>query len=1233
MVCPACGRDNLPGAGRCSACARLLPETAAGVGPAGASGSLSVPHPASPPDAPRDPEPEAPPPSGARLPLEAPTGWSSAPARGGTSLTGLTGAHGHGDPSALRLAPGTLLGSRYQIEAVLGEGGMGVVYRAKDRELNRTVALKVIRPELTSHPEILERFKREILLASQVTHKNVVRIHDLGEAGDLRFLSMSYIEGESLKALIEREGPLPADRGVPLLRGIAEALQAAHDAGVVHRDLKPHNVLVDTDGQPYVGDFGISRSMTAGGATMTETGAILGTVDYMSPEQARGDVPDHRSDIYSLGVMMFEMFTGSLPFHAANPLSVMVKRVHEDAPSPTRIRPGMPPWLSAIIMRALVRDPKSRYQSVTELLRDIDRQRASRAKRRLLGKRAVAAAAGVVVAGLLILGAQRYLASRVAAPPPVKSSLALLPFRNETGDTRLDWVPAGLTSVLRSGLLQARALRLAGDDRIGEILDVLKPAPGEEARPATAQRLGRLAGVDHVLAGSVVRFGDRLRLQASLIPVGEGRAGEPRAIVVDGEPGRGADGGQEALLGMIDRLTREVREALGVARAWGEEERLAAQLSSKSVEALSLYGEGLSLRSKGQAKEAAERLEAAVKKDPDFAVAWALLAETEDERGRAEPARAAAAQAVAHLSGASPWEAARIRAVHARLTGDLGAAVTSFRSIVEAAPNDPQSLLDLSNVQEEAGDLAGARRSLERTVALDPRNPGAQFALGRVLARSGQSTDAAQALNRALLLYGELGSDAGRALSLNGLGNVALDLGQHEEAEQQFQQALDIRRRIGDQRGVAVGLGNLALTSARRGRVDDAVRLEKESIAAARALGDPEVEAMGLLNLGDILQEAGRTEEALGSYQESLRILREAGDENQTAKVLSSLGYLNITLGKYVEAFFFMKEALVKARAIGEQSNLVRTLGDIGALESVQGRYDEALKYFDEGLRLARQVDNKGGAIALQINTAQVHEHQGEYGAALKLLEEAEKAARDARETSYLASVLTSLGSVRQRLGDLAGSAAALKEAIALCREQDNDALLAEALVYDGERRLAQGDRGAAGALREAVAAAQRAGDYRVQRMARLALARAEGSRADLEAVLRDARASGLAPLVAPALLSMAAIDLQAGRSAEAATRAREAADAAAKLKERDWVVQARRVEGSALLKQGKTEPAAAAFRLALPPFEEMRAGLSGPALAAFLARPETAALGRDAAVALAAAPTDRDRLQALLRP
>ncbi|HKB08134.1 MAG TPA: serine/threonine-protein kinase, partial [Candidatus Polarisedimenticolia bacterium] len=213
-----------------------------------------------------------------------------------SGVASVTGSHGFA-PGA-RLKPGTLVGTRYEILALLGEGGMGSVYKAQDRELGRLVALKVIRPDMASRPEILERFKREILLASQVTHKNVLRIHDLGEAGDLRFISMTYVEGTNLKGLLEQEGPLSLEKGLPLARQIGEALQAAHDAGVVHRDLKPPNILLDRDGNAYIADFGISRSLAEGG-TMTDTGSILGTVDYMSPEQARGDTPDHRGDIYS----------------------------------------------------------------------------------------------------------------------------------------------------------------------------------------------------------------------------------------------------------------------------------------------------------------------------------------------------------------------------------------------------------------------------------------------------------------------------------------------------------------------------------------------------------------------------------------------------------------------------------------------------------------------------------------------------------------------------------------------------------------------------------------------------------------------------------------------------------------------------------------------------------------------------------------------------------------------
>jgi tetratricopeptide (TPR) repeat protein len=1151
---------------------------------------------------------------------------------GGTGVTGILGPVRGSAPAGApapwqKITPGTPLGTRYLIESILGEGGMGMVYRARDLELDRTVALKVIRPDLASRPEILDRFKREIQLASRVTHKNVVRIHDLGEVGDLRFISMSFIEGESLRALLDREGPLSAERGVPLVRQIAVALQAAHDAGIVHRDLKPHNVLIDKDGQPYIGDFGISRSMDSDG-TMTETGAILGTVDYMSPEQARGDVPDHRSDIYSLGMMMYEMFTGTLPFRAANPLSVMVKRVHEDAPPVTAVRPGVPPWLSAVIARAMQRNAEDRYQTLGDLVRDLDRQQATRAARRRLWKRAAAAA--VVLAALLAIGygGAQWFRSRPQAAPAVKTSLAVLPFTNATGDPRFDWVRSGVTSVVRTGLLQARALRLAGDDRVQEILGLLKPAPGEESRPTTVQRVGRLAGVDQVLAGSLVRIGAGYRIDASLTQIGESAPGAARPIVLDG-----AD--EAAILKMMDELTRRVREDLGVARGWGEKEIGAAQLSTDSVEALSLYGEGLTLGRSGNEIEAAKRFEAAIAKDPHFAMARAELAATYDALGYADKAKKMADQAVQNVGRTSPWEVAQIRATRARLNGDLAEAAKALQSIVDAAPNDAASILDLAQVQEDAGDLPGALASLQRAVSLDPGHPGARFALGRVLFKSGHSADAVAEFNRALALHGESGNDQGKAQVLNGLGNAALGLNQLDDAERYFNQSLEIRRRIGDQRGTAVTLNNLSHVNRQRGRYEDAIRSGKEALQISTAIGDKIWMADSSMGLGDTYQDAGRPEDALKSYEESLRIMREVGDDARLARNLRNLGYVNAVLGKYVEAFFFMKEGLSKTRASNDKVALTRALTDIGVVEQLQGRYEEAITYDTEGLSVAKELDDKVAQAVIQGNLGEIHADQGNYAAAFALFEEAGATLRKAGSESVLADCLTYEGSSRLRAGDPAAAGKTLAEGIALARKLNSNATLAEGLVYDGWRLLAerQPDKAAA-ALREAVQVAGQVGDFRLIRMSRLAQAAAARSSRDLESVLADVNKAGLLPLAAPALLERARLDLAAGKAAAAAERALKAAEAAGPLQQRDLLFQSRHLAGAALQKQGKGAAALEQFRQALQPLEEMRAGLSGTSLKAFLSRPETAEFGRDADAALrAAGGDDRARLEKLLTP
>jgi serine/threonine protein kinase len=254
---------------------------------------------------------------------------------------------------------------RYDLLGELGRGGMGIVYKARDRETDEVVALKILKPEIAARPDLIERFKAELRLARKITHKNVCRAHELLRQGDTVAITMEYVEGESLRAILERFGGVPLRRGLEWTKQICSALAEAHAQGVVHRDLKPENILIARDSTVKVMDFGIARSVEAGGATTT--GAILGTPAYMSPEQAEGKPVDARTDIYALGLILYEMFTGQRAFHADTPAALVAKHLTEPPPSPRSVEPDLPARLDRAILKCLEKDPKKRFQAVAEI--------------------------------------------------------------------------------------------------------------------------------------------------------------------------------------------------------------------------------------------------------------------------------------------------------------------------------------------------------------------------------------------------------------------------------------------------------------------------------------------------------------------------------------------------------------------------------------------------------------------------------------------------------------------------------------------------------------------------------------------------------------------------------------------------------------------------------------------------------------------------------------------------
>src|SRR6267378_795066 len=337
MQCPLCQAENPPTATSCAKCSTPLPLndlTLDGTASGGTPSAETTPRGASAWSIAVTPPPDA-------------------PYAGGEELVG------------------TLLAERYEILELLGQGGMGAVYKARDTELGRLVALKLIRADLASNPEILRRFKQELILAREVTHRNVIRIFDLGQAKGFKFITMEFVEGRDLRAALRERGKLPPEETVRIIAQVCRALESAHAAGVVHRDLKPQNIMLDAKDRVYVMDFGIAHSLETPG--MTQTGALMGTPEYMSPEQAKGLKVDARSDLFSLGIIFYEVLSGVSPFKADTAMATMFKRTRERAVPLAQAGSGVPVFLSDIVSKCLEIDQEQRYPSARAIIEDLEK--------------------------------------------------------------------------------------------------------------------------------------------------------------------------------------------------------------------------------------------------------------------------------------------------------------------------------------------------------------------------------------------------------------------------------------------------------------------------------------------------------------------------------------------------------------------------------------------------------------------------------------------------------------------------------------------------------------------------------------------------------------------------------------------------------------------------------------------------------------------------------------------
>ena len=744
------------------------------------------------------------------------------------------------------LPAGFDISHRYRVIRLLGRGGMGAVYKVRDLELERDVALKLIRPEIAENPEVLGRFKREIQVSSRITHRNVLRVYDLGEAEGVRFLTMQYVDGHDLETLIKKEGKLPLARLLSIFGEVCKGLAAAHEQGVVHRDLKPQNVMIDAAGTAYVMDFGLAKNLA--GAGLTEMGAVLGTPYYMSPEQVRGEPATLRSDIYSLGVILYEMATGEVPFTGESAYEIMMKRLTQRPKPAAELNPDIPVFLQKIVERCLSKEPAARYASADEVLADLATGTFSRAPRFVVrDTRAIAIRAGVAAAvvAALALGFWAFRRGRPAAAPrggPPRSVL-IADFENRTGDPVFDGT---LENAFGIALEDAAFITSYRRDTARRVAAQLQPG-ATGLTEALARLVAAREGVSVVTSGSVEPKGSGYTVSVKAV---DAQTGKP-IVTADA-----AADGKNAVLGAVARLASTVRGALGDTTP--ESARLAAAetFTAGSFEAAHEYAVAQDLQWAGKWDDAVRHYQRAIELDPNMGRAYAGLAAIENNRGRRQESERYYKLALERIDRMSDREKYRTRGGYYILERKNDSAIQEFSALVKQFPADTAGIGNLATAYYRKRDMASALKEGRRAIEIFPKNVPLRNNVGFYAMYAGDFETALREQKEVLEQNPKFEN------GFIGLAIAQLGAGKPEEAAATWKKLEELGPASAS--AAATGLADLALYE---GRVADAQVILDAGAKADLGRKDADAAARKLTMLAEALLLTGKTAPAVAAAE------------------------------------------------------------------------------------------------------------------------------------------------------------------------------------------------------------------------------------------------------------------------------------------------------------------------------------------------------------------------------